>query len=550
MATWTQEARDKHPKEDFGDPEGRKFPIKDQSDVDDAAHLIGKAGNPEAVKKRIKAICKRKNLKCPEAWDKDGDCNMEATFDTSPSPLAALGDLVLRDAPVIFKCGDYPDKDFSLTPNEAKTIVLADFNSRREPVHLRPSHTKNPLDGKIGRIASLGVKDDGVLFGKVAIPRWLDEAFKGQPIPLSAGFDRATKKLTHVALVDSPRVDGARIDAAFQEHRKTVAQRETEIFKTLAEVKFDDDDGDMHCTPHGQRRLQHIHDLAASWGALCKQGEQKETSNITLGKPYFGSDEDKKTLEAIFTSAPEHGALQAIHDATTEKGACCSGAMLSELRANKGKGIGNAPAQIYNNAASTDNYGEKGYTFSMDKITDPAVAAFAAETQKQIAALTEAKNKAEANAEATRQQALRDHCSNFAKELVRENYILKHEEQNVYFALLQAGQDDFKMPTEVTFDVGVGQQQKGTRLDALKFSYKQRPQHSLTKELLEGGGKPIVVLMDQKLPGQANFDAVQKHGGVLTDEQYKNLMSMTPLGQSILDNRPTRREKQPAVAAR
>lgn len=53
---------------DFGDPTGRKFPILDQDDVDSAAHLIGKAGNPEAVKARIIAIAKRKGLAIPDAW--------------------------------------------------------------------------------------------------------------------------------------------------------------------------------------------------------------------------------------------------------------------------------------------------------------------------------------------------------------------------------------------------------------------------------------------------------------------------------------------------
>lgn len=58
--------RDKIPAEDFGDPKNRKFPIRNQHDLDSAAKLIGKAG--PGVKKRIIAIAKRKGLKLPDSW--------------------------------------------------------------------------------------------------------------------------------------------------------------------------------------------------------------------------------------------------------------------------------------------------------------------------------------------------------------------------------------------------------------------------------------------------------------------------------------------------
>lgn len=61
--------RDKIPTDDFGDPDNRKFPITNQRSVASAAHLIGKAGDPEAVKKRICAIAKRKGLTVPDGWE-------------------------------------------------------------------------------------------------------------------------------------------------------------------------------------------------------------------------------------------------------------------------------------------------------------------------------------------------------------------------------------------------------------------------------------------------------------------------------------------------
>lgn len=67
----TQAQRDDLDDSDFGDVAGRKFPIRNQSDLDSAAHLIGKASNPEAVKKRIIKIAKRKGLTLPPAWQNE-----------------------------------------------------------------------------------------------------------------------------------------------------------------------------------------------------------------------------------------------------------------------------------------------------------------------------------------------------------------------------------------------------------------------------------------------------------------------------------------------
>jgi hypothetical protein len=64
---WPQAKRDKTPAEDFAGPD-QSFPITSQADVDAAAHLVGKATNPKAVKAKIMAIAKRKGLKIPEAW--------------------------------------------------------------------------------------------------------------------------------------------------------------------------------------------------------------------------------------------------------------------------------------------------------------------------------------------------------------------------------------------------------------------------------------------------------------------------------------------------
>ncbi len=66
----SQKQRDKIPLEDFADPATRGFPITDQSHLDSAVKLLGRApkGKQAAIKERIKKIAKRKGLKLPESW--------------------------------------------------------------------------------------------------------------------------------------------------------------------------------------------------------------------------------------------------------------------------------------------------------------------------------------------------------------------------------------------------------------------------------------------------------------------------------------------------
>lgn len=71
MSTLTTAQRAKLPLSDFGQPSTRSFPIVDASDVSDAAHLIGKARDPDATKKRVIAIARRKGLSIPKAWQTD-----------------------------------------------------------------------------------------------------------------------------------------------------------------------------------------------------------------------------------------------------------------------------------------------------------------------------------------------------------------------------------------------------------------------------------------------------------------------------------------------
>ena len=70
------------PAEDFAGPD-KSFPIVDQASVDSAAHLVGRAADPEAVKARIIAIAKRKGLKAPDAWKGERSATRTASADAA-----------------------------------------------------------------------------------------------------------------------------------------------------------------------------------------------------------------------------------------------------------------------------------------------------------------------------------------------------------------------------------------------------------------------------------------------------------------------------------
>lgn len=86
---YSDHARDDMPDEDFAGPH-KSFPIKDAQDVKNAAHLIGHADDPEAVKRRIIAIARRKGLTAalPDEW-KDGGDKQAASKESAP-PRATL----------------------------------------------------------------------------------------------------------------------------------------------------------------------------------------------------------------------------------------------------------------------------------------------------------------------------------------------------------------------------------------------------------------------------------------------------------------------------
>jgi hypothetical protein len=88
---WSQKKRDNLDDSDFAGPD-QSFPITSQADVDAASHLVGHADNLAAVKRKIKAIAKRKGLNVPDSWTENldgsvGDYEHQASQDAAVATL-------------------------------------------------------------------------------------------------------------------------------------------------------------------------------------------------------------------------------------------------------------------------------------------------------------------------------------------------------------------------------------------------------------------------------------------------------------------------------
>jgi hypothetical protein len=251
MAKWTAEKRRNTPKSDFGEPSKNAFPIEDQEDLENAARLLGHAGNPEAVKARLISIARRLDLTLPESWQ--ADAKMSADADEAGAALdtagfAEDGDYILYKDSLLFRCGAYPDKDFSLTPEEAWAAV----EQFKEPVPVDLEHVPTILDSKLGEVREIRLSDDGEeIRGTVAIPKWLDAVLDEGSRKVSATWDRATKTLQKLALVRSPRVADAALMSAY-----FAANPEPLDAAFVA----------AHETSHGKAMIQAIHDHAAQGG--------------------------------------------------------------------------------------------------------------------------------------------------------------------------------------------------------------------------------------------------------------------------------------------
>lgn len=246
--TMSSEARDDLQSDEFAyiDPEGGKhLPIHDETHLRNA---IARLGQPKTLRKFLSEGAKRtlqKNLKAKLARaqhtaaptaSRYRDIALDvATFRLKEPPVREGDALVYRPAKV-FRAGDYPDKNFSLTPTELRAAA-AKFD---QPINVDLEHTATPLDGHLGKLVAVEASDDGSkLQGILAVPRWLNDILPNAK--LSATWDRASKTLVGLALVRNPRVSDAALFTAFSVDQVLHGKQNVEDLAKL-EVLFQDEE--------------------------------------------------------------------------------------------------------------------------------------------------------------------------------------------------------------------------------------------------------------------------------------------------------------------
>lgn len=215
MAKWTAEKRAKYPLKYFGDPENREYPIEDQDDVRSAARLLGKAKDPQKVKRRIIAIAKMLGLEIPKAWQKAAPVRMS----TQPFDMALFGNdgEMVTYTGKVGEAGSYPDVvpgGFDLTEEDIDDAIAHFEPVLNDMEHLPDKGVKTILDNKLGFISN-PVRVDNEIFADVTVPKWLAALVEDKPISISLGWDPVEKRITRSAIVLDPRVEDAQVIAAF-----------------------------------------------------------------------------------------------------------------------------------------------------------------------------------------------------------------------------------------------------------------------------------------------------------------------------------------------
>jgi hypothetical protein len=134
-----------------------------------------------------------------------------AQFDaTLPASGALGGDYVLRRGKV-FEIGNYPDKNFSLTLDEAKAAI-----ENFQPCNANLEHKNTILDGRLGSLVEVSMGADGKsIFGTVAEPKWLADLLPEGERKVSLEWDTKKKQMVGIGHVLNPRVPDAVVFNAY-----------------------------------------------------------------------------------------------------------------------------------------------------------------------------------------------------------------------------------------------------------------------------------------------------------------------------------------------
>jgi hypothetical protein len=484
MSNLNKAERDKRPNADFGDPKNRLYPIVDQDDVDSAAHLIGKADDPEVVKRRIIAIAKRKGLKIPDAWKEDKKADM-AAFEAA-GEARVEGEIVLRTGKYFEIGQDFTDRDgkvFGLkTPDEADAAL-----DRFAPAALNLHHEDSVFDAlgiELGQVTRLW-RDGNDIMAEYAIPKWLHDGTQGKPIPMSSEWDLETVTPLGAAMVIEPAVSDAVMMAAFSSGRVSP--------DTVARFA-----GTRHNTPEGQTVIQNLHDVAARAGAICD-----------------------RTNAAKMAAQHEATVFQKVHDMCAEHGAKCSsgdaplwartmysrdktapGAKGEKTMSDKKPSFLDALAALFHKAGVSET--------DLQPLRDAEIPA-----SPDVAQFTRERDAMRAELSALRSERIEEQAAAFAKAAIDNARAMPYERETLIAQFTQAAEDDAAAPKKVKFSKigadGKMSEQEGSRVEAFMAAVAARAPHGYTQEMLGG---------DRQL-GPEDFNVLFSRGSDRETEEEK-----------------------------
>lgn len=262
-------------------------------------------------------------------------------LDEVPAPLFEHDGTIYR-AGKLFESGDYPDKEFSMTPDELSAAVEA-FQSGDAPIDIE--HMPTVLSDRLGEVVTVEASDDNKeLRGIVALPKWLDDALGASARKVSATWNRTSKRLEGLALVLNPRVKSAALMAAFSQAQEgTTGMTQPAAFVAWDRAAVDSlpDTSFLWVAENGTRYLPvrdkdgrlDLPQLADAVRRLAQPAAFSGTSMVqddVLGQAQTLLRDATASLESLALFAvdrhmtPEgQGTLQTIHDHTARSGAVC-----------------------------------------------------------------------------------------------------------------------------------------------------------------------------------------------------------------------------------
>lgn len=434
----------------FGDPDRLLFPIQSAKDLETAVETVDLLPNALEIKQNIIRIAQKNGLTShlPKEWvvSNESSAPLEFALFANEKKVEAddeLGPVVIKKGK-IFEANNYPDKKYGMTPEELLKAAK-DF----QPVGMNDSHNSSSLlNGKWGKLRSIKVADNGWdLEGEVAVPAWLDKAMNGEPIKVSAEWNRDTKKLEKLAYVSNPRVPDAAIYAAFMQD----------------EIANDGDMKEMMTKWFEQRLGTKTPDQTSGKTAV----KEKADTDTKKGKTIMGFVADFKTNVSEW--------LKGLPDEDPKP------VELSEEE---------EPEEGKKAKLSTDKKKKEDIDEPKDEKKNITIVMSDEEKQEREREKQE-RQKLLDRIQALEDEKLENAAKQFAKDMVDAELAYPAEKSAIVANFIRASRDDKASPEKVKFSIG-DEEVEGSRVESLKALYAVRRPHNLTKERLAAFGAGVL----------------------------------------------------------